>query len=75
MDLLWKPFMDSFKREVVLESVRYYKTIFDWDFAIDEKDYDRGMKVWVPLAVDKPIPYAKAVDMSFVKKAQAKFKS
>jgi NitT/TauT family transport system substrate-binding protein len=75
VDLLWKPFMDSFKREVVLESVRYYKTIFDWDFAIDEKDYDRGMKVWVPLAVDKPIPYAKAVDMSFVKKAQAKFKS
>jgi tetratricopeptide (TPR) repeat protein len=75
VDLLWKPFMDSFKREVVLESVRYYKTIFDWDFAIDEKDYDRGMKVWVPLAVDKPIPYARAVDMSFVKKAQAKFKS
>ena len=75
MDLLWKPFMDSFKREVVLESVRYYRTIFDWDFSIEEKDYDRGMKVWVPLAVDKPIPFAKAVDMSFVKKAQAKFKS
>jgi len=33
------------------------------------------MKVWVPLAVDKPVPYAKAVDMSFVKKAQAKYKS
>ena len=32
------------------------------------------MKVWVPLAVDKPIPFKQAVDMSFVKKAQAKFK-
>jgi hypothetical protein len=32
------------------------------------------MKVWVPTAVDKPIPYKQAVDMSFVKKAQAKFK-
>jgi hypothetical protein len=31
--------------------------------------------VWVPIAVDKPIPYAKAVDMSFVRKAQAKHKS
>jgi hypothetical protein len=31
------------------------------------------MKVWVPLAVEKPIPFAKAVDMSFVKKAQAKY--
>ena len=30
------------------------------------------MKVWVPLAVDKPIPYSKAVDMSFVKKARQK---
>jgi hypothetical protein len=28
----------------------------------------------VPLALDKPIPYATAVDMSFVKKAQAKYK-
>jgi NitT/TauT family transport system substrate-binding protein len=73
-DLLWKPYMESFKREVVLESVRYYRTIFDWDFLIEEKDYERGMKVWVPLAVDKPIPFRQAVDMSFVKKAQAKYK-
>ena len=73
-DLLWKPYMDTFKREVVLESVRYYRTIFDWDFVIEEKDYERGMKVWVPTAVEKPIPYKQAVDMSFVKKAQAKYK-
>src|SRR5262245_43706703 len=52
-DLLWKPYMDSFKREVVLESVRYYKTIFDWDFTIEEKDYDRGMKVWVPRSEER----------------------
>ena len=32
------------------------------------------MKVWLPLAVEKHIPYDRAVDMSFVKKAQAKFK-
>jgi NitT/TauT family transport system substrate-binding protein len=73
-DLLWKPYMDTFKRDVVLESVRYYRTIFDWDFVIDEKDYERGMKVWVPTAVEKPIPYKQAVDMSFVKKAQARYK-
>ncbi len=75
VDLLWKPYMDTFKREVVLDSVRYYRTIFDWDCLIEEKDYERGMKVWVPTAVDKPISYAKAVDMSFVKKAQARYKS
>jgi len=58
-----------------LKSVRYYKTIFDWDFMIDERDYANGMKVWLPLAVEKPIPYARAVDMSFVRRAQARYKS
>jgi NitT/TauT family transport system substrate-binding protein len=75
VELLRKPYMDTFSREVVLRSVKYYRTIFDWDFLIAEKDYDNGMKVWVPLAVDKPIPYAKASDMSFVRKAQATIKS
>jgi len=75
VDVVWKPYMDTFKREDVLRSVKYYKTIFDWDLVIQDKDYDNGIKVWVPTAVDKPIAYARAVDMSFVRKAQAKFKS
>jgi hypothetical protein len=29
----------------------------------------------VPLAADRPIPYAKASDMSFIRTAQAKLKS
>jgi NitT/TauT family transport system substrate-binding protein len=75
VDLLHRPYMDTFSRADVLKSVRYYKTIFDWDFHIAERDYENGMKVWLPLAVEKPIPYARAVDMAFVRKAQAKFKS
>jgi NitT/TauT family transport system substrate-binding protein len=75
VELLHKPYMDTFSRDIVLRSVKYYRTIFDWDFMIDEASYANGMKVWVPLAVDKPIPYAKTVDMAFVKKARAKFKS
>jgi NitT/TauT family transport system substrate-binding protein len=74
-ELIHKPYMDTFSREVVLRSIRYYKTIFDWDFAIDEKDYDNGLKVFIPIAVEKPPPFAKAVDPSFLKKAQAKYKS
>jgi NitT/TauT family transport system substrate-binding protein len=75
VELLHKPYMDTFSRDVVAKSVKYYKTIFDWDFAIDEKDYDNGMKVFVPLAVEKPLPFAKVVDLSFLRKAQAKYKS
>jgi len=37
---------------------------------IEEKDYERGIKVWGPTAVEKSIPYSRAgVDMSVVKKA------
>src|SRR5687767_404664 len=75
VELLYKPYMDTFKREDVLKSVRYYKTIFDWDFEIAEKDYTNGLKVFIPTAIDRPIPFAKAVDLSFVKKAQAKHKA
>jgi NitT/TauT family transport system substrate-binding protein len=73
VDLLWKRFMSTFEREVVLASVRYYRTILDWDFLIHDDDYARGTHVWVPLAVQRPIPFADAVDMSFVRNAQARF--
>jgi NitT/TauT family transport system substrate-binding protein len=74
-EVIHKPYMDTFSREIVLRSIRYYKTIFDWDFAIEEKDYENGLKVFVPIAVDKPLPFTKVVDASFLKKAQAKYKS
>ena len=67
--------MDTFKREDVLKSVRYDRTIFDWDFLIDERDYDNGMKVFIPPAIEKPVPFARAVDLSFVRKAQTKYTS
>jgi NitT/TauT family transport system substrate-binding protein len=75
VDLLWKRFMSTFEREIVLASVRYYKTVLNWDFMIQEDDYTRGTKVWVPLAVAQPIAFADAVDMSFVRYAQARFSS
>jgi len=75
VDLLWKRFMGTFAREVVLASVRYYRTILDWDLAIHEDDYARGTEVWVPRAVARPIPFADAVDGSFVRNAQARLGS
>lgn len=71
-DLLWKRFMSTFARDVVLASVRFYKTMLDCDLAIDADDYARGTKVWVPLAVARPVPFADAVDMRFVRNAQAR---
>src|SRR5690349_10065046 len=73
-EVIHKPYMDTFSRDVVLRSIRYYRTIFDWDCAIEEKDYENGLKVFVPIAVEKPLPFARVVDLSFLKKAQAKYK-
>jgi hypothetical protein len=38
-------------------------------------DYENGLKVFIPIAVEKAMPFAKVVDASFLKKAQAKYKS
>jgi NitT/TauT family transport system substrate-binding protein len=73
--LLQKPYMSTYSRDEILESIRYYRTIFDWDFLVDTKDYERGLKVWVPTAVEQPLPYERVVDMSFVRKAQAKYRA
>ncbi|HYE94373.1 MAG TPA: ABC transporter substrate-binding protein [Terriglobales bacterium] len=75
VELLYKPYMSTFDREIVTRSVKYYRTIFDWDCTIAEKDYANALKVFIPIALEKPVPYAKAVEPSFLKKAQAKFKS
>src|SRR6267378_3023778 len=53
VELLHRPYMETFSRDDVLRSVRYYKTIFDWDFTISETDYENGMKVFIPIAIDK----------------------
>jgi hypothetical protein len=73
--LLYKPYMDTFERDIVRRSVAYDKTIFDWDLSIAEKDYQNAMKVFGTVAIDAPLPYAKAVDLPFLQKAQAKYKS
>jgi NitT/TauT family transport system substrate-binding protein len=73
LDLLHKPYMDTFSREDVLRSIRYYRGIFDWDFLVDEKPYEAVLKIFLATkTLDKEIPFARAVDMSFVRKAQQK---
>jgi NitT/TauT family transport system substrate-binding protein len=70
LELLHRPYMDTFSREEVLKSIRYYKGIFDWDFLVDEKQYGEVLKIFLSTKVlDAPIAYSKAVDLSFARKA------
>ncbi len=70
LELLHKPYMDTFSRDEVLKSIRYYKGILDWDFLVDERQYQEVQKIFLATKVlDGPIPFQKAVDMSFVRKA------
>jgi NitT/TauT family transport system substrate-binding protein len=73
LELLYRPYMDTFSREEVLKSIRYYKGIFDWDFLVDEKEYNEALKIFLATkTLDKEIPFAQAADMSFVRKAHQK---
>jgi len=70
LELLYKPYMDTFSRDEVLKSIQYYKGIFDWDFLVDEKQYGEVLKIFLSTKVlDAPIAFSKAVDMSFARKA------
>ena len=75
VELLHKPYMDTFDREIVLP----VRAVLQDDLRLGPRDRREGlqnaMKVFVPVAIDAPIPYAKAVELSFLKKAQAKYKS
>ena len=73
LELLHRPYMDTFSKEEVLKSIRYYKGILDWDFLVDEKAYNAVLKIFLATkALGKEIPFARAVDMSFVRKAHQK---
>jgi NitT/TauT family transport system substrate-binding protein len=73
LELLHKAYMDTFSKEEVLKSIRYYKGIFDWDFLVEEREYNQAVKIFLATkTLEKEIPFAKAVDMSFVRKAQQK---
>jgi NitT/TauT family transport system substrate-binding protein len=73
LELLHKPYMDTFSRDEVLKSIRYYKGILDWDFLVEQKEYDAVHRIFLQTkTLEKEIPFAKAVDMSFVRKAHQK---
>jgi len=70
LELLHKPYMDTFSKEEVLKSIRYYKGIFDWDFLVEEREYNEVLKIFLATkTLDKEIPFAKVVDTTFVRKA------
>jgi NitT/TauT family transport system substrate-binding protein len=73
LDLLHKPYMDTFSREEVLKSIRYYRGIFDWDFLVEETEYNEVLKIFLTTrTLGKEIPFARGVEMSFVRKAHQK---
>jgi NitT/TauT family transport system substrate-binding protein len=73
VELLHRPYMDTFSKEEVLKSIRYYKGIFDWDFLVEEREYNEVLKIFLATrTLEKEIPFARAVDMSFVRKAHQK---
>jgi NitT/TauT family transport system substrate-binding protein len=73
LELLHKPYLDTFSKDEVLKSIRYYKGIFDRDFLVEEKEYHAVLKLFLATkTLEKEISFQKAVDMSFVRTAHQK---
>ncbi len=67
-------YMGRFKPEQAKREIAYYKAMWNYSGDIAEADYANGGKVWFREGT-KMIrqPYAKVVDLSFLKKAQQKY--
>jgi sulfonate transport system substrate-binding protein len=63
-------YMAEFKRQDVVDTIKYYQNLFNYDLIVTRKDFQAGKKVWVPRATKKDWPYEEVVDMRFVEKAR-----
>ncbi len=68
-DRIGKKYMGTFTREQVVDEVKYYQAIFDYDLLISEADFNNGKQVWVPRRTEVDWDYGQVVDMRFVNKA------
>lgn len=58
--------------KAILDALPIYRSIFQWDLALDEASFARSMQVLVPIAIDKPASFSAAVDTTFLRRARAK---
>ncbi len=70
-DAIGRKYMGTFTKQQVMNEVKYYQAIFNYDLLIPSADFEAGKKVWVPRATKKNWGYDEVVDMRFVKKAMA----
>lgn len=70
-DKMGQKYMGTFTKEQVVNEVKYYQNIFNYDLLIPPADFETAKKVWVPRATKKNWSYDEVVDMRFVKKAMA----
>lgn len=73
--LVQTQFMTSYKPEVAQREIDFLKPIYSYRGDITEAMFNAGAKVWFSEGTKvKPQPYKDMVDMSFLSKAQAKFR-
>ena len=68
-DKIGRKYMGTFTQEQVMNEVKYYQAIFNYELLISREDFEAAKKVWVPRATKKNWAYEEVVDMRFVVKA------
>ncbi|HUJ76613.1 MAG TPA: ABC transporter substrate-binding protein [bacterium] len=62
-------YMSTFKKEVVVEQVKYYQGIFNYGLLISRKDFDNTKRVMIPWVTKNDFSYDTIADMRFVEQA------
>jgi sulfonate transport system substrate-binding protein len=63
-------YMSPASRHVVVNEVKYYQAIFNYDLVIPKADFDNVKRVFIPLLTKTDFSYADLTDMGFAEKAR-----
>jgi len=63
-------YMSLMSRRVVVDEVKYYQAIFNYDLVIPKADFDNVKRVFVPLLTKTDFSYEDLTDMRFAERAR-----
>jgi len=69
-DAIGKKFMPTFAKDLVMDEIRYYQPMFNYDMRIPRQDFENSKRVMIPLVVEKDFTYENLVEPRFIEKAR-----
>ncbi len=68
-DLVGPKFMSTFKKDAVIESIKYYQAIFNYGLVVSKTDFENTRRVMIPWQTKEDFSYDAIADMRFAEQA------